>query len=105
MDESTCAICAKPTEGTTFCSEKCRDAALWVSCPWCFAKRDADCIGLTTHPSRLRAAKEYVQKLLSTPIQALIDRSSLGTPEAKCLRESADPEAVRRALELADKKA
>jgi len=36
------------------------------------------------------------------PLGDLIDRSSLGTPEAKAIREEADPEIVKQTLRRAD---
>jgi hypothetical protein len=103
MDESPCALCEEPTtDGATFCSEKCVTASQWVPCTWCGSKRGESCVGTMTHPIRLMEARDYVKRLLETPIEEMIDRSSLGTAEAKYLRGQADKSVVDRVLARAD---
>lgn len=109
LAEHTCVICGHvigehdaciwhaPTK-MVYCGDRCSQAYLMVKCPWCFAEREACCIGKHTHPTRIFAAAEYVKKLTSTPIETLIERSSLGAPQAKRMRDSVSPETVDRVL-------
>lgn len=50
----------------------------------------------------IREAMEVADKEEAQPFEALIERSSLGTPEAKAIRAQADPAMVNKVLERAN---
>lgn len=113
MQDHPCAICEKMISLSdqcfwdshtqlAFCSTACVAAPLLVTCPWCFAEPNDVCVGRSPHPTRVKAAAEHRKKLLATPIEELIERSSLGTPQAKYLRDHADKSVVERVLARAD---
>jgi len=62
-----------------------------------------DCVASALHLYGLAAsAQANDPRHVREPIEALIERSSLGTPEAKALRASVNPETVRRIVEAAN---
>ena len=113
MKEHPCAVCEKkipanaqcfwgPHTQLAFCSPICAAAPKMVSCPKCLAEREQTCVGRSFHPERIEATKKYVEKIMATPFEELLERSSLGTPETKALRDSVPKEVIDKVLARAD---
>lgn len=81
-----------------FCGDTCAKMYLRVRCTECSSTLGEECVGKAVHPARYDAVQAYVPRLRATPIEELIDRSSLGTPRAKYLRAKADPTTVKKIL-------
>src|ERR1700761_6627951 len=85
----------KKTMTLTFIvDERVVSALKLVHCPDCLATPNEVCVGRIPHEDRIAAAALYVKRLSRTDIETLIERSSLGTPQAKRIRASTTPQEV-----------